>query len=214
VKPFPWWIVGVAAATLIIGGGIAWWMMSRGDPALIHVVGRPLDEARRELSERNFTVSIAKPDSLTGEVAPGTVLRQEPDTGTAVGTSEEFLSDTNRNVQLQVEGESRRVPPLVGILLLRVPEIAQNAGILLDSIRLVGTSDLKRHFTVQQQVPDSNTLIAPDQKVQLFVWNYTRPCNTPLCLRLRDSLIALRHNDVLRFYPATRRQRVGELLQP
>jgi hypothetical protein len=190
VKRFPWWIAAAAAAVLIIAGGAAWWLWPRDDTSLVSVVGLTLEDARAELNSRNFRNDVVRADSLTGEVAPGTVLRQEPDTGSAEAASEEFLSDTNRVVRLWVEGESRRVPPLLNLSLLQVPQVAQDAGILLDSIRLTSTSDSTRHFKVRLQAPDPNTLIPPDQKVQLTVWNYTGPCTSIWCMVLVDSLRA------------------------
>lgn len=78
-KPFPWWIVAVAAGLLLLGGGVALFFALRsGGVELIALEGLPYSEARAWVEEQELV--LAEVQELREEESDR-VLAQEPEPG-------------------------------------------------------------------------------------------------------------------------------------
>jgi hypothetical protein len=89
-KPFPWWIIAVVVAVLLVGGVIAFLLTRDGDggPAVIPgVTGKVSAEAVQELNDAGFDdVQVVRVQST--EIAEGLALGTDPAAGATVETDE------------------------------------------------------------------------------------------------------------------------------
>lgn len=99
-KPFPWWIVAVAAAVvLIVGGVITWIILPDGQPEremvnVPNVVGTTADKAQETIEALNLTVGVQYATEVKqGQQTPGVVVSQSPKEGqrVEVGTTVDLV---------------------------------------------------------------------------------------------------------------------------
>ena len=79
-KPFPIWIIPVAAVVLIIIGVTLWLVLRNKNVEVPDVVSKTFEEAAAEL-EAVKLVAVQKESRITKTAQPGTVLEQEPRPG-------------------------------------------------------------------------------------------------------------------------------------
>jgi hypothetical protein len=77
-KPFPWWILAVVGAVLVLViGAIIAIVVMNGGSKVPSVVGQPYAEAVKALDKAGYK-TIKRTDKETGEKPPETVLDQDP----------------------------------------------------------------------------------------------------------------------------------------
>jgi PASTA domain len=83
-RRFPWWIPIAAAVVLILGGGVATWLLLRGpaEVAVPDVAGKRSAEAEKLLTDDKLTASFTEEPSTT--VQPDQVIRHTPAAGQKV----------------------------------------------------------------------------------------------------------------------------------
>lgn len=101
-KPFPWWIVAVAAVVLI-GGGITAWLLLRG-VTVPDLTGMTQDAATTALTSDNLKLAATN-TTVTDSTKVGKVVSQSPAAGQSV------KSGSTVNVQIGIA--RLRVPILV-----------------------------------------------------------------------------------------------------
>lgn len=76
-KPFPWWILVVAAVLLLAIGGVVWYFMRPGAVEVPKIVASSPDAAMKALSD-NHLEGKQDGEEHTGTVSPGLVSSQDP----------------------------------------------------------------------------------------------------------------------------------------
>lgn len=102
-KPFPWWIIAVAAVVLI-GAGVAVWMLLPKDVTVPNVVGKSFEEASSELTGKKLKV---EDEMQVGDQPENTVVKQEPEEGAKLKKGD--------TVKIVYEAPFVAVPSLVGM---------------------------------------------------------------------------------------------------
>lgn len=121
-KPFPWWIVAVAAAVLVaVVAVVLWLVLADSGVDVPDVEGRPADVAQALLENAGFVVEV-ETDFETQE-EPGTVLGREP-----AGDSLEEGSTVTLRVAGRIDA-----PPLGGKSLAEARQLLQEQGLRLTS---------------------------------------------------------------------------------
>jgi len=81
-KPFPWWIL-IVAAVLLIGGGITLWLLLRG-VSVPDLTGMTQDDAKTALVSKKLTLGKVTNKSVTDASTIGKVVSQSPAAGQSV----------------------------------------------------------------------------------------------------------------------------------
>jgi beta-lactam-binding protein with PASTA domain len=142
-KAFPWWIVAVAAALILVVGGITAWLILRGNVEVPSLTGKTLTEANSLLAQSSLKVGNVK-SVLADRASVDKVLSQAPAAGQKV--------TANSAVDVEVGVAIVVVPPVAG----RTYKDAVNAlhAALLD---VGNVSDVNRPgITTPTVVLDSN----------------------------------------------------------
>jgi beta-lactam-binding protein with PASTA domain len=165
-KPFPWWIVAVAAAVLLLVGGlVVWLLVPKGGVTVPEVAKKmTIEDARKALQEAGLGV-IKEETTESGEVAPGFVLKQDPQAGAQVA------KDTPVTLWVAQAPAEVAVPvPNVKGLRLEVAE-QQLTGAGLKAVKkepAVATLEFKPG-EVTRQVPEAFSKAKPGDAVALWV---------------------------------------------
>ncbi len=166
---FPWWIVAVVAAVLVLtGGGVAAWFAFSGSE-VPEVKGMTLEEAVDRLEEEGFAVGTVS-NRITGTANAGVVLEQSPNAGTE--------ADKDTAVDLSVEGESVAVPELVGMSVNEAEDAVKAAGLKTGTITTEQGQGQKAG-TVLHQSPAGGALMPADTVVDLTVVEEAQPVVGP-----------------------------------
>jgi eukaryotic-like serine/threonine-protein kinase len=81
-KPFPWWIVGVAAAVIVVGAVVAW-LFLRGGVTVPNITGNTVADANSTLTPLNLKIGNVT-NVLTSAANVDKVLSQTPAAGQSV----------------------------------------------------------------------------------------------------------------------------------
>ncbi len=168
-KPFPWWIVAVAAAVvLLVGGLVTWLVWPKGGEIVMPEVAKKMtiEDARKALKDLGLE-NIKEESTETAEVAPGFVFKQEPQTGAPVAKDAPvtlWVAKPAAEVAVAIP-----VPNVVGLSL----EIAQQqlTGAGLKAVKqepAVATLEFKVG-EVTRQVPEAFSKAKPGDAVTLWV---------------------------------------------
>ena len=156
-KPFPWWIVAVAAVVLVIGGGVTWYLLSGTKvPALKDM---RLDAAVDRLDKAGLEPGNVA-EQVTGTVDSGVVLDQSPEPGAK--------ADKGSKVDLTIEAVSVEVPELIGKPVTEASEALVAAGLETGEIAKEKRTGQKGG-TVLQQRPAAGERVLPGTPVALTV---------------------------------------------
>lgn len=120
-KPFPWWIVAVAVAVLVIGGVVTAILIS-GPPTVPAVAGMPLDKAIEALEDAKLSVGDVT-EKVSGETDAGSVISSDPPADTEV--------EKGSTVSLAIEAISVEVPALTRMRVAEADEALVAAGLVL-----------------------------------------------------------------------------------
>ena len=90
-KPFPWWIVAVAAMVLLVGGVVGYQILK--DDAMPNLVGESFEEAKQTLITLGVSEnSITNDSRLTNEISEfHKVIEQVPDKGEPLPSDEDSV---------------------------------------------------------------------------------------------------------------------------
>lgn len=120
-KPFPWWILAVAAVVLTVGGVFAWLLFFRS-VAVPNVTGKRLELAVGELENKGFELTQTPKESNNPEEV-GTVTEQRPEVGTKVKRG------SNVALTFAVAPEQIQIPnEVIGSNLLTATQLLLQAG--------------------------------------------------------------------------------------
>jgi len=103
-KPFPWWILAVAALVLVVGGIVAW-LVLRNTVEVPKITGKTLTQASSILAQSNLKVGNVT-SVLAGNTSVDNVLSQTPAAGQKVAA--------NSTVDVGVGVAIVVVPPVKG----------------------------------------------------------------------------------------------------
>jgi beta-lactam-binding protein with PASTA domain len=84
-KPFPWWIVGAAAAVIVVGAVVAWLFLRGGGIAVPNITGKTVAVANSTLTPLNLKIGNVT-NILTSAANVDTVLSQTPAAGQSVSS--------------------------------------------------------------------------------------------------------------------------------
>lgn len=146
---FPWWIVAVVAAVLLIGAGIVIWATWKRTEVVPMVKLKPLAEAEQTLLDLKFkvektmvlTVKSDEVDVVIGQDPP-------PETEVAQGST----------VTLTVGQEGVEVPPILGSTIENALEKITAAGL---TCRIGASEEVKKKIDDQQKTAASPPSPAP-----------------------------------------------------
>jgi len=175
-KPFPWWIVAVAAGVLLVVGGVVLWLVFRNTNVDVpDETKKTYAAAETDLKEKGFTA--AKVEEIAPTETPDNVFKQDPVGGTK--------SAPGATIKLSVPAMTT-VPPLKNHTLDDAIKLLGSSGLKLRGI--TGDGDAIRNGTlnlVSDQDPKENTPAPKGSDVQVIF-----PCvPTPpfgRCLNIRD----------------------------
>ena len=160
-KPFPWWIVAVAAGiVLLIIIGVVVWLLVRGSgtATVPAVVGQPEAAAQTMLKDAGFGVKSVQV-AVNDQAQNGVVQTQDP----AAGTEQPKKTEVTINV-----GHMVRVPRVTGRPEARAKTELAAANLQAD-VREVGARDPREDGIVVNQNPAEGTLLPPGGAVTIFV---------------------------------------------
>ncbi len=173
---FKWWpLIAVAAAILLVGGGVTLWLILSGSAVEIpNVVGLPVDQAMQALTDVDLSPSesgrelTASADQLPQGVesfppAPGTVLRMEPQAGTEV--------EKQSRVELVLEADAKLVPDLARSSLEQAVAALQSRGLKLGGVDKVSTTDNALVGKVGKQDPAPDSRVLEGSEVAVWLCN-------------------------------------------
>jgi serine/threonine-protein kinase len=141
-RPFPWWVIPVAAVVLLAVGLVVWHFLAPSDKAVPSVTGLAYADAEAKLTGAGFKVE--KKPGVEGK-DPGTVLDQDPAANT--------VRPTGSVVTLTVEADLVAVPDLDHMKLPDAQQKVQELGLLLAERRYDLTSDPAKDNTIENQDP-------------------------------------------------------------
>ncbi len=148
-KKFPWWIVAVVAAVILIGGIIVFWATRKTTEIVPVVTEKTVSEAEQMLLDLKF--KVAKDYVLTvnrGEV--DRVVSQDPE-----GDTEVYRKSS---VMLTIGKEGAKVPPVVGGTLENALRKITAAGLVC---RIGTTRAVKRKIDEHPSNPPAVAPAAP-----------------------------------------------------
>ncbi|TDC48446.1 Stk1 family PASTA domain-containing Ser/Thr kinase [Jiangella ureilytica] len=122
--------------------------------------GQPADQAEAALAEAGFRVNRAEEHSA--DIGAGTVIRQDPASGTA------FRND-EITIVVSLGPEMIEVPNVTGERVDRAEQILREAGfeVVVTDV-LPGIPSMGRGERVQRQEPAAGTPVAPQSRVEIF----------------------------------------------
>ncbi|MCF8111195.1 MAG: PASTA domain-containing protein [Desulfobacteraceae bacterium] len=177
-SPFPWWVIAVIAAVLIIGGGITWWALSRTSTVTVpDVVGETTQQARELLSQSNFTVE-EKSVLTINDNDIDKVIRQDPPAGTE--------ADKQSTVVIHIGKRGIQVPGILGKTIEQAIEILNNKGLayhiftdaqVKEKIALYKRSLTSSHISITKPTiprvrrtnPPPDKIVDPDDPVSVYM---------------------------------------------
>jgi hypothetical protein len=104
---FPWWIV-IVIAVVLVGGGLAIWLILPSKKAVPNVVGKQITDASNLLAQAEFRLEVTE-SLATGTNKIGVVIRQDPQGGAKAG------KDSLIKLAVEREIDKVRVPLLIGL---------------------------------------------------------------------------------------------------
>ena len=168
-KKFPWWIVAVGTAVLLIGVGALWFTMQPRKVVVPDVVGKSLSEATNALEAEKLEVGEER--KLTREKLSGTVLEQDPAAGAEM--------EEGGTVTLIVEGEVplASIPDVVGKLLSEAKSALEEKGFKVEADRKLTRGQAPG--TVLSQNPTAGAELKEGGTVMLVVEAATPVVSVP-----------------------------------
>lgn len=123
------------------------------------VVGKPLEEARKALTDAGF--EVAAPTTEASREPKGTVIKQSPAAGEP--------AKQKSIVRLVVaEAAGIAVPKVTGIYLAKAKKTLQEAGLTVGAVRRVEHEELGQDFVLRQD-PKPGAEVPPGTEVELTV---------------------------------------------
>jgi len=159
IKKFPMWIIAVVVGVLVVVGGMTAWLMTGGDIQVPDLVGMSSERAKKVLDKRELALG-AVTEQLTGKVAAGTVLSQNPEAKAKVGK--------NSGIDLVVEAVSVSVPRVVSMPLETAKAILEEEELKPGTVAEQSTGRAAAG-TVLSQKPEAKAKVAKDSAIDLVV---------------------------------------------
>lgn len=156
---FPWWILIVIGAVLLVGITVTWLALRDGDVEVPNVVGKPLKEALKILKDAGFEADEQEKvvNSPNRSVQPGDVAVQDP--------APPEKAKKGSKVVLHVKGGATvKMPKLVGLTATTL--ISHLQGFTIGTITTKQTNT-KPDGTVLSQHPAADTEVSQETKVDL-----------------------------------------------
>lgn len=191
-KPFPWWIIPVAAVLLIFAGVILWLVLRNGGAKVPEVTGLAYPEAEKTLTDAGFTAQ--KSEEIAPDKTLDVVFNQDPPAGAK--------ADPAVAVKLSVPAATT-VPNLVNLTLNAAITALEKKGLKIGDV--VGDGDAIKNGTLNQiskHTPPFNEPVAKGTEVSVVF-----PCvdSPPFKLCRRISVNDLRQQ-ATEISPALRKQ--------
>lgn len=158
-KPFPWWIVGVAAAAVLVLGGLITWLVWPKAPEVPTLVGLPLQQALDKLETIKLVPGEVR-EELTGQATGGTVTGQTPEPGEVV--------DKGSKVDLVIEAVSIEVPKLTGKNVAEAQQALKTAGLAVGVVKQERTGSAPGGTVLWLDPPEGKRVL-PQTPVNLVV---------------------------------------------
>lgn len=160
-KPFPWWIIAVILAVLVVGG-VTWWAIAHFTKATVpDLVGLSQTEAADEIDAAGLTRGDITRE-VSEDVAPDIVLRQDPPAG------ERVAKESSVSIVVAEADMTATVPDLGGLTKAAATARLEAAGLKLGNVTTeVNTSTTAG--TVLRQSPSSGTSLPRDSSVSVVL---------------------------------------------
>jgi len=169
---FPMWIIFVILGVLlVVGGGVAAWLLLGGDK-VPDLAGKSLAEAETALQESDLKLgNVTK--QVTGDNPVDTVISQDPPADTKI---EEGLDTVDLVIEAEPEPETEPEPEAV---LIPVPQLVSmsfevaESTLLGDNLKLGNVTEqiTGNHpiGTVLEQTPEAKTKVEKDSAVNIVI---------------------------------------------
>jgi len=141
-KPFPWWIIAVAAVVLI-GAGVAVWLLLPKGVTVPKVVEMTLEDARTALTDRKLKV---EEKMLIGNKPENTVVDQDPAEGVKVKKGD--------TVTIVYEPPMIEVPRVIGMDRDAAIDILESKKLVVRSVTEQRVDISKAGRVTGQSIPD------------------------------------------------------------
>ncbi|MFA6010598.1 MAG: PASTA domain-containing protein [Desulfobacteraceae bacterium] len=138
--PFPWWIVAVVVAVLLIGGGIALWATRSTTEIVPMVIGETPDSATTILAEKKFNVE--RTTALTTK-------SEEIDVVVAQNPPRDTEADKESTVTITIGQEGAEVPNTIGDTLETALKKITDAGL---NCRVGASQEVKEKIVAHKRM--------------------------------------------------------------
>jgi beta-lactam-binding protein with PASTA domain len=157
-NPWPW--LAVALVLLLIGGGVAAYLLTRAPKVVVPAVtGEQLNVARTQLQNENFAISVI---NVTSPRPSGTVIGQDPGAGTRAAKGATVTLTVSQGPGVT------SVPPVTRLPLAQAEQLIARAGLRVSRVVMESSTQIPRGEVISSDPSAGDTPLA-GSGVALFV---------------------------------------------